>query len=141
MNPKFAVAALVALFSVLRAGCGPADDPGAAGEGQRTDGFAARLVPLSEDNQPLWDQPTTIEDRMRRSKTPAWESPSSMTSRGTRFDQFMQSTVLDPLRLKSSTYEQPLPEDLRAAAAIEHDSKGLPIEGDRLHIPFVAAGG
>jgi len=57
------------------------------------------------------------------------------------FESFMQSAVLDPLGMSSSTYNQPLPESLRARAAIEHDFKGKPIKGNRLHIPFLAAGG
>jgi len=57
------------------------------------------------------------------------------------FDSFMKETVLDPLGMSSSTYEQPLPGNIRARAAIEHDFNGKPIEGDRLHIPLLAAGG
>ncbi len=52
----------------------------------------------------------------------------------------MQETVLGPLGMESSTYAQPLPEELRARAAVEHDFAGRPIPGDRLHFPLVAAG-
>ena len=60
---------------------------------------------------------------------------------GERYAPFMARTVLQPLGLASSTYEQPLPPGLRARAAVEHDLRGRPVEGDRLHIPMLAAGG
>ena len=60
---------------------------------------------------------------------------------GTPFETVMQETVLDPLGMSSSTYHQPLPGSLLANAAIEHGFNGKPLEGDRLHIPLLAAGG
>jgi CubicO group peptidase (beta-lactamase class C family) len=57
------------------------------------------------------------------------------------FSTFMQTTVLDPLGMSSSTYDQPLPESLRSRAAVEHDIEGKALAGDRLHIPLLAAGG
>ena len=60
---------------------------------------------------------------------------------GEPFAPFMARTVLEPLGMASSTYEQPIPEALRARAAVEHDLEGRPIAGDRLHIPLLAAGG
>jgi CubicO group peptidase (beta-lactamase class C family) len=57
------------------------------------------------------------------------------------FAAFMQETVLDPLGMTSSTFEQPLPEELRIRAATEHDSSGKPFEGKRHHFPTLAAGG
>lgn len=60
---------------------------------------------------------------------------------GKAFSEFMRATLLDPLGMSASTYDQPLPEHLRSRAAIEHDFNGKPIEGDRLHAPFLAAGG
>jgi CubicO group peptidase (beta-lactamase class C family) len=57
------------------------------------------------------------------------------------FAAFMQQTVLGPLGMTSSTFEQPLPVDLRARAAAEHDSEGRPFEGKRHHFPALAAGG
>lgn len=60
---------------------------------------------------------------------------------GRRFADFMAETVLEPLGMTSSTYRQPLPEALRARAAVEHDRRGRPVAGDRLHIPMLAAGG
>ena len=52
---------------------------------------------------------------------------------GVPFESFMQSTVLDPLEMGSSTFSQPLPESLRARATVEHDFKGKPLKGNRLH--------
>jgi CubicO group peptidase (beta-lactamase class C family) len=43
--------------------------------------------------------------------------------------------------MTSSTFEQPLPEDLRARATTEHYESGQPFEGERLHFPCRAAGG
>jgi CubicO group peptidase (beta-lactamase class C family) len=60
---------------------------------------------------------------------------------GKPFPRILWETVLEPLGMDSSTYEQPLPPDLRSRAAIEHDRSGQPFEGDRLHIPLLAAGG
>jgi CubicO group peptidase (beta-lactamase class C family) len=57
------------------------------------------------------------------------------------FPEFMRETVLDPLGMTSSTFEQPLPEDLRARATTEHDVDGQPLGGKRLHFPYRAAGG
>ncbi len=60
---------------------------------------------------------------------------------GEPFAALMARRVLEPLGMSSSTYEQPLPPELRARAAVEHDLRGRPIAGDRLHVPLVAAGG
>jgi CubicO group peptidase (beta-lactamase class C family) len=60
---------------------------------------------------------------------------------GVPFSSFMRITVLDPLGMNSSTYDQPLPASLRSRAAIEHDIEGKSFAGDRLHAPFLAAGG
>jgi CubicO group peptidase (beta-lactamase class C family) len=57
------------------------------------------------------------------------------------FPEFMSEAVLEPLGMTSSTFEQPLPEDLRARATTEHDVNGQPFEGERLHLPLLAAGG
>ena len=43
--------------------------------------------------------------------------------------------------MTSSTFEQPLPEDLRARATTEHYESDQPFEGERLHFPCRAAGG
>ena len=60
---------------------------------------------------------------------------------GKPFPTFMQETILGPLGMTSSTYDQPLPPDVRARAAIEHDHLREAVPGDRLHIPLLAAGG
>ena len=60
---------------------------------------------------------------------------------GRDFAPLMREVLLDPLAMSSSTYEQPLPFALRERAAVEHDFSGAPLEGDRLHIPLLAAGG
>jgi CubicO group peptidase (beta-lactamase class C family) len=57
------------------------------------------------------------------------------------FDEIMDNTLLAPLEMTSSTYEQPLPADLRNRAATEHDFLGMPLEGERRHFPILAAGG
>ena len=60
---------------------------------------------------------------------------------GQPYKSFMEESLLEPLGLRSSTYAQPLPEELRRRASIEHDFGGKPLEGNRLHAPFLAAGG
>lgn len=57
------------------------------------------------------------------------------------FARFMQDTVLDPLGMASSTFEQPLPEALSARASTEHDADSQPYVGKRHHFPILAAGG
>jgi CubicO group peptidase (beta-lactamase class C family) len=57
------------------------------------------------------------------------------------FPEFMSDTILIPLGMTSSTFEQPLPEDLRNRATIEHDAGGQPFEGERVHLPYLATGG
>jgi CubicO group peptidase (beta-lactamase class C family) len=57
------------------------------------------------------------------------------------FSELMQEEVLGPLGMASSTFEQPLPEDLRDRATTEHDVSGQPFDGQRHHYPIVAAGG
>ena len=60
---------------------------------------------------------------------------------GQPFSELMQEVVLGPLGMTSSTYEQPLPEDLRGRATTEHYVNGQPFEGKRHHYPFLASGG
>jgi CubicO group peptidase (beta-lactamase class C family) len=57
------------------------------------------------------------------------------------FPELMQETVLQPLGMTSSTFEQPLPEELRDRATTEHYVSGQPFEGKRHHYPLLAAGG
>jgi CubicO group peptidase (beta-lactamase class C family) len=57
------------------------------------------------------------------------------------FSELMQETVLGPLGMTSSTFEQPLPEELRDRATTEHYVNGQPFEGKRHHFPLLASGG
>jgi len=60
---------------------------------------------------------------------------------GKDFASIMQDRVLDPIGMTSSTYRQPLPEQLHSKAAIAHDGNGKPLKG-RWHIyPEQAAAG
>ncbi|MFY9557032.1 MAG: serine hydrolase [Blastocatellia bacterium] len=57
------------------------------------------------------------------------------------FPQIAQETVLGPLNMSSSTYNQPLPADTRNKAASGHRSNGRPVEG-KIHVyPEMAAAG
>jgi len=56
------------------------------------------------------------------------------------FETIMQETVLKPLDMNSSTFEQPLPKCLLERATTEH-SEGQPLEGKRRYFPGLAAGG
>jgi CubicO group peptidase (beta-lactamase class C family) len=57
------------------------------------------------------------------------------------FPKFMQDTVLGPLGMTHSTYQQPLPEDRKALAATPYDSQGKPIPGGAHTYPEMAAAG
>ncbi|MFN2290499.1 MAG: serine hydrolase domain-containing protein [Anaerolineae bacterium] len=57
------------------------------------------------------------------------------------FAALMEATVLGPIGMASSTFEQPLPETLRVRATSEHYVNGEPFEGKRHHFPLQAAGG
>lgn len=48
---------------------------------------------------------------------------------GKPFDQLMQETVLDPIGMSDSTYEQPLPPSRLAAVAMPYRSSGTPVKG------------
>jgi CubicO group peptidase (beta-lactamase class C family) len=60
---------------------------------------------------------------------------------GKPFPQIMAETVLQPLGMKESTYEQPLPPGLLKAAAAGHDTQGRTIPGKRHTYPEMAAAG
>jgi CubicO group peptidase (beta-lactamase class C family) len=60
---------------------------------------------------------------------------------GQPFSELMQETVLGPLGMTSSTFQQPLPEELRDRATTEHDVSGQPFAGKRHHFPLLASGG
>ncbi|HKY03463.1 MAG TPA: serine hydrolase domain-containing protein [Blastocatellia bacterium] len=60
---------------------------------------------------------------------------------GKPFPRFMQETVFARLDMKQSTYEQPLPDKLKAKAAVGHNRKGEPIKGKYHTYPELAAAG
>ena len=57
------------------------------------------------------------------------------------FPKFMHDTVLGPLGMNHSTYEQPLPDERKALAATPYDSQGKPILGGPHTYPEMAAAG
>jgi CubicO group peptidase (beta-lactamase class C family) len=60
---------------------------------------------------------------------------------GQPFPALLQKLVLGPLGMKESTYEQPLPAGLVAAAAAGYAADGKPVEGKRHVYPEMAAAG
>jgi CubicO group peptidase (beta-lactamase class C family) len=60
---------------------------------------------------------------------------------GRPFPQFMRDTVLQALGMSDSTYEQPLPDGLRAQAASGHRADGKVVEGRYHTYPEMAAAG
>jgi CubicO group peptidase (beta-lactamase class C family) len=60
---------------------------------------------------------------------------------GRPFPGFMAETVLEPLGMTASTYEQPLPKDRAASAATGHHPDGKAIEGKWHVYPEMAAAG
>ncbi|HEY1434283.1 MAG TPA: serine hydrolase domain-containing protein, partial [Thermoanaerobaculia bacterium] len=60
---------------------------------------------------------------------------------GQPFPALMQKLVLGPLGMKESTYEQPLPAGLAAAAAAGYTADGKPVVGKRHVYPEMAAAG
>jgi len=60
---------------------------------------------------------------------------------GQTFPDFMQQTVLGPLRMSHSTFEQPLPESRAGEAAAGHRDDRKVIEGDCHVYPEMAAAG
>jgi CubicO group peptidase (beta-lactamase class C family) len=60
---------------------------------------------------------------------------------GERYADFMRQSVLEPLGMDSSTFEQDLPSSLRNRAAAGHDELGAVLEGGwRVHPQAAAAG-
>ncbi|MDO9194093.1 MAG: serine hydrolase domain-containing protein, partial [Undibacterium sp.] len=60
---------------------------------------------------------------------------------GQPFVPFMKATVLDPLGMTHSSYEQPLPASMEVNAATAHNSEGVPIKGKwNIHPEQAAAG-
>jgi CubicO group peptidase (beta-lactamase class C family) len=57
------------------------------------------------------------------------------------FPKFMRETMLRPLGMNDSTFEQPLPEKLAGRAATGHDGKGRAVEGGWHVYPEMAVAG
>jgi CubicO group peptidase (beta-lactamase class C family) len=57
------------------------------------------------------------------------------------FPKLMHDSVLAPIGMTDSTYEQPLPVDLRAAAATPYKANGTAVEGGFHTYPEMAAAG
>ena len=57
------------------------------------------------------------------------------------FPKYMHDTVLGPIGMNHSTYEQPLPEERKALAATPYDRDGKPIPGGAHTYPEMAAAG
>lgn len=60
---------------------------------------------------------------------------------GEPFPSLMKRLVLQPIGMKLSTFEQPLPESRREEAASGHDGNGVPVSGKWPTMPEMAAGG
>ncbi len=60
---------------------------------------------------------------------------------GTAFPQLMRERVLVPFGMSQSTFEQPLPPDLLARAAIPYDAYGTPVKGGPHVYPEMAPAG
>lgn len=60
---------------------------------------------------------------------------------GKPFSQIMREVVLDPLGMKHSTFEQPLPAKWSRSAATAHPAKGRPLEGKWHLYPELAPDG
>ncbi len=60
---------------------------------------------------------------------------------GKPFAEVMQDTVLTPLKMTASTYEQPLPKDRISSAASGYDSAGKAVKGKWHIYPEMAAAG
>jgi CubicO group peptidase (beta-lactamase class C family) len=60
---------------------------------------------------------------------------------GTPFPDYMRQQALEPLGMEHSTYEQPLPEGMRASAATAHRAHAVPISGNWHVYPEMAAAG
>jgi len=57
------------------------------------------------------------------------------------FESLADDLVLRPARMVSSTFEQPLPSELRSRAAVGHLANGTPLKGSWHTLPEQAAGG
>ena len=60
---------------------------------------------------------------------------------GQPFSKLLRDTVLAPIGMTRSTYEQPLPVELRSGAATAYNSDGAPVEGGFHTYPEMAVAG
>jgi CubicO group peptidase (beta-lactamase class C family) len=60
---------------------------------------------------------------------------------GKTFPQAMRESVLDPVGMTASTYEQPLPAGMRSRAALAYQRSGEPVKGGPHIYPEMAAAG
>lgn len=60
---------------------------------------------------------------------------------GKPFDRLIQETVLKPVDMTNSTFKQPLSQDRTSSAAVAHNTKGKPVDGDWHIYPEQAAAG
>jgi CubicO group peptidase (beta-lactamase class C family) len=60
---------------------------------------------------------------------------------GRTFSELMAELVLEPLRMRRSSFVQPLPAELAGTAAAAQDEKGAPVPGRWRVYPAAAAGG
>jgi CubicO group peptidase (beta-lactamase class C family) len=60
---------------------------------------------------------------------------------GKPFEVQARETIFEPLDMTSSTFEQPLPAQMRERAAVGHDRSGKRIEGEWITFPEMAAAG
>jgi CubicO group peptidase (beta-lactamase class C family) len=60
---------------------------------------------------------------------------------GKQFAELLKESVLDPLKMKHSTFQQPLPKDLWPVPAVGHARDGQKIKGDWVTFPEMAAAG
>jgi CubicO group peptidase (beta-lactamase class C family) len=64
-----------------------------------------------------------------------------MDIEGTTFPEIMRETVLQPIGMENSTFEQPLPESQLGSASAGHRSNGQVVPGDHHIYPEMAAAG
>lgn len=57
------------------------------------------------------------------------------------FPKLLHDTVLAPIGMTHSTYQQPLPAELRASAAVPYEADGKPVAGGAHTYPEMAAAG
>lgn len=60
---------------------------------------------------------------------------------GKPFQKLAQEIIFDPLKMKHSTFEQPLPENFQKWAAVGHNRAGERINGNWITFPEMAAAG